>query len=99
VAATRPPDTATLLASEIITNAVIHAATPVIVNVCVAVDRHELVVAVTDFKDRPVLNPIPPFVLPTLLAEPDPGRGVRLEADDRGESGTRAMALRARDRR
>ena len=64
-------DTATLLASEAMTNAVVHAATPFVVDLCLDLDRRELVVAVTDLGTRPVLDPITSFGLQTLLAEPD----------------------------
>ena len=77
-------DTATLLASEVAANAVVHAVTPFIVDVSVNVDHHELVVAVTDFDARPMLSPIESLGLSSLLVEPDleaeSGRGLMMVA-------------------
>jgi anti-sigma regulatory factor (Ser/Thr protein kinase) len=78
-------DTATLLASEVMANAVVHAGTTCIVDVSVdPEDRRELVVAVTDFGSKPVLSPIAAFGLRLLLEEPDldaeSGRGLMIVA-------------------
>ena len=77
-------DTTILLASETVANAVVHAATPFIVDVFVTDDRREFVVAVTDFCDRPVLSPIAALGLRSLLDDPDldaeSGRGLVIVA-------------------
>jgi anti-sigma regulatory factor (Ser/Thr protein kinase) len=77
-------ETATLLASEVMANAVLHADTTCIVDLSVDPDRHELLVAVTDFGRRPVLSPIAAYGLRLLLEEPDldaeSGRGLMIVA-------------------
>jgi anti-sigma regulatory factor (Ser/Thr protein kinase) len=78
-------DTATLLASEVMANAVVHAGTTCIVDVSVDLeDRRELLVAVTDFGSKPVLSPIAAYGLRLLLEEPDldaeSGRGLMIVA-------------------
>ena len=77
-------DTATLLVSEVVANAVVHAGTPCILDLQVDADRGELVVAVTDYGDGPVLNPIEEYGLALLLEDPDleseSGRGLFIVA-------------------
>jgi anti-sigma regulatory factor (Ser/Thr protein kinase) len=81
----RELDTATLLAAEVMANAVVHAGTTCIVDVSVDLeDRRELVVSVTDFGSKPVLSPIAAYGLRLLLEEPDldaeSGRGLMIVA-------------------
>jgi anti-sigma regulatory factor (Ser/Thr protein kinase) len=75
-------DTATLLASELVANAVVHAATPCVVEVSVDLDGPELVVAVSDFDTRP--SSIAAMRLRCLPDEPDldaeSGRGLLIVA-------------------
>lgn len=75
-------ETATLLASELVANAVVHAATPFVVEVSVDLDRAELVVAVTDFDTR--ASSIAAMRLRRLPDEPDldaeSGRGLLIVA-------------------
>ena len=77
-------DTATLLASEVVANAVVHAATTCVVDVRIDDDRGELVVAVTDYGHGPVLCSIEESGLAMLLEEPDleseSGRGLVIVA-------------------
>jgi len=77
-------DTATLLTSEVVANAVMHAATTCIIDVRIELDHGELVVAVTDFGDRPVLSEIEACGLALLLEDPDleaeSGRGLLIVA-------------------
>jgi anti-sigma regulatory factor (Ser/Thr protein kinase) len=77
-------DTATLLASEVVANAVVHAGTPFTVGVSVDIDRRELLVAVTDLAALPVLNPVAALGLRSLLNDPDleaeSGRGLMIVA-------------------
>jgi anti-sigma regulatory factor (Ser/Thr protein kinase) len=77
-------ETATILTSEIVANAVVHAATPFVVDVSVNLDHGLLVVGVTDFDDRPLLYPITALRLDSLLDEPDldaeSGRGLMIVA-------------------
>jgi anti-sigma regulatory factor (Ser/Thr protein kinase) len=74
-------DVAVLLASEALTNAVVHAATAVRLEV-----RHgpDLEVRVTDFSSAPVLSPVSALGLQSLLDEPDleaeSGRGLMMIA-------------------
>jgi anti-sigma regulatory factor (Ser/Thr protein kinase) len=75
-------ETATLLASELVANAVVHAATPFDVEVCVDLDQGELVVAVTDLDTR--RSSIAAMGLRCLPDEPDldaeSGRGLLIVA-------------------
>jgi anti-sigma regulatory factor (Ser/Thr protein kinase) len=77
-------DTATLLASEVASNAVIHAVTPFVMDVSVDLERQEPMVAVTDFDARPMLSQIEALGLRSLLVEPDleaeSGRGLMMVA-------------------
>lgn len=77
-------ETATLLASEVVANAVVHAGTPCVVDVRLDLDRSEVVVAVTDQGDRPVLSPIEELGLSMVLEDPDleaeSGRGLLMVA-------------------
>ena len=77
-------ETATLLASEVVANAVVHAGTPCVVDVRLDLDRSEVVVAVTDQGDRPVLSPIEALGLSMVLEDPDleaeSGRGLLMVA-------------------
>jgi anti-sigma regulatory factor (Ser/Thr protein kinase) len=74
-------DVAVLLASEALTNAVVHAATAVRLEVC---RDQELVVRVTDFNTAPVLSPVSALGLQSLMESPDldaeSGRGLMLIA-------------------
>jgi anti-sigma regulatory factor (Ser/Thr protein kinase) len=74
-------DVAVLLVSEALTNAVVHAATAVRLEV--RRDR-DLVVRVTDFSSAPVLSPVSALGLQSLMDEPDleaeNGRGLMLIA-------------------
>ena len=77
-------DTAILLTSEVVANAVVHAATACILEAHVDVDRCELLIAVDDFGDKPVLYPIEAQGLSLLLEDPDldaeSGRGLMIVA-------------------
>lgn len=77
-------DAATLLVSEVVANAVVHAATACILDVGVDPDRRELVVSVTDYGAGPVLNAIERVGLALLMEEPDleseSGRGLLIVA-------------------
>jgi len=77
-------ETATILASELMANAVVHAGTPFAVNASIDLDRSELVVGVSDFDARSLLNPISALGLRSLLDEPDmdaeSGRGLLIVA-------------------
>jgi len=74
-------DVAVLLASEALTNAVVHAATAVRLEVR---RDEELVVRVTDFNTAPVLSPVSALGLQSLMEDPDldaeSGRGLMLIA-------------------
>jgi anti-sigma regulatory factor (Ser/Thr protein kinase) len=74
-------DVAVLLASEALTNAVVHAATAVRLEV--RRDR-ELQVRVTDYSTAPVLSPVSALGLQSLMTDPDleaeSGRGLMLIA-------------------
>jgi anti-sigma regulatory factor (Ser/Thr protein kinase) len=74
-------DVAVLLASEALTNAVVHAATAVRLEV--RRDR-ELEVRVTDYSTAPVLSPVSALGLQSLMTDPDleaeSGRGLMLIA-------------------
>jgi anti-sigma regulatory factor (Ser/Thr protein kinase) len=74
-------DVATLLTSEAVTNAVIHAATPVLLDVYT---REQLVIEVSDHDTTAVLPPVAAAGLESLLEEPDldaeNGRGLMLIA-------------------
>jgi anti-sigma regulatory factor (Ser/Thr protein kinase) len=74
-------DVAVLLASEALTNAVVHAATAVRLEV--RQDR-ELEVRVTDYSSAPVLSPVSALGLQSLMTDPDleaeSGRGLMLIA-------------------
>jgi anti-sigma regulatory factor (Ser/Thr protein kinase) len=74
-------DVAVLLASEALTNAVVHAATAVRLEVHQDV---ELEVRVTDFNTAPVLSPVSALGLQSLMEDPDldaeSGRGLMLIA-------------------
>ena len=74
-------DVAVLLASEALTNAVVHAATAVHLEVR---RDEELVVRVTDFNTAPVLSPVSALGLQSLMEDPDldaeSGRGLMLIA-------------------
>jgi anti-sigma regulatory factor (Ser/Thr protein kinase) len=74
-------DVAVLLASEALTNAVVHAATAVRLEVW---HDEELVVRVTDFNAAPVLSPVSALGLQSLMENPDldaeSGRGLMLIA-------------------
>ena len=74
-------DVAVLLASEALTNAVVHAATSVRLEV--RQDR-ELEVRVTDYSSAPVLSPVSALGLQSLMTDPDleaeSGRGLMLIA-------------------
>ena len=76
--------TATLLTSEVVANAVVHAATTLTVQVTLDLDHREVVVAVTDLSPRPVLPPVAALGLRLLLLEPDleaeSGRGLMILA-------------------
>src|SRR5919199_4430665 len=74
-------DVAVLLASEALTNAVVHAATAVRLEVR---RGHELEVRVTDFSEAPVLSPVSALGLQSLIEDPDleaeSGRGLLMIA-------------------
>jgi anti-sigma regulatory factor (Ser/Thr protein kinase) len=74
-------DVAVLLASEALTNAVVHAATAVRLEVR---RGRKLEVRVTDFSPDPVLSPVAALGLQSLLDEPDleaeGGRGLMMIA-------------------
>jgi anti-sigma regulatory factor (Ser/Thr protein kinase) len=74
-------DVAVLLASEALTNAVVHAATSVRLEVR---RDEELVVQVTDYNAAPVLSPVSALGLRSLMENPDldaeSGRGLMLIA-------------------
>jgi anti-sigma regulatory factor (Ser/Thr protein kinase) len=77
----RLADVATLLTSEAVTNAVVHAATAVQLDVYT---RDELVIEVTDEDTTAVLSPVAAAGLESLMEEPDldaeNGRGLMLIA-------------------
>lgn len=74
-------DVATLLTSEAVTNAVVHAETPVLLDVYT---RDDLVIEVSDHDTTAVLPPVAAAGLESLLEEPDldaeNGRGLMLIA-------------------
>ena len=74
-------DVAVLLASEALTNAVVHAATAVRLEVR---RGRELEVRVTDYSSAPVLSPVSALGLQSLMTDPDleaeSGRGLMLIA-------------------
>jgi anti-sigma regulatory factor (Ser/Thr protein kinase) len=74
-------DVATLLTSEAVTNAVVHAATQVLLDVY---SRDQLVIEVSDHDTTAVLPPVAAAGLESLMEEPDldaeNGRGLMLIA-------------------
>lgn len=77
-------ETAVLLGSEAITNAVVHAGTPLVLECYSDEDRGELVVEVSDLDESPVLSPVAAAGLRSLMVTPDldaeGGRGLMLIA-------------------
>lgn len=77
-------DDATQVTSELMANAVAHGRTAFVVEMSIDLDSRELVIAVTDFGTRPVLDPITAWGLRSLMEEPDlraeSGRGLLIVA-------------------
>ncbi len=77
-------ETAVLLGSEAITNAVVHAGTPLVLECYSDEDRGELVVEVSDLDETAVLSPVAAAGLRSLMVTPDldaeGGRGLMLIA-------------------
>ena len=64
-------ETAVLLGSEAITNAVVHAGTPLVLECYSDEDRGELVVEVSDLDETAVLSPVAAAGLRSLMVTPD----------------------------
>ena len=77
-------ETAVLLGSEALTNAVVHAGTPLVLECYSDEDRGELVVEVFDHDDTAVLTPVAAAGLRSLMVTPDldaeGGRGLLMIA-------------------
>ena len=81
---TEVAETAVLLGSEALTNAVVHARTPLVLECYSDEDLGELVVEVSDLDESAVLSPVAAAGLRSLMVTPDldaeGGRGLMLIA-------------------